>query len=183
MLSKREFLEQWNKSVAEGQDDKSWSDAIGKQFTGAPALFAFADMDYFALTGQIQWTPDAYRTGAVTVPHGFVTDFASVPRLFWSMLPPMGRYGYAAVFHDFAYWEQNVSRAEADALFRDTMIELQVSTWTRHLLYYSVRWFGFPAWRSNAALKHSGEKRQLRMLPTDIKTRWVDWKSRPGVFF
>jgi hypothetical protein len=36
----------------------------------------------------------------ITVPAGFVTDFASVPKLFWNLLPPTGRYGKAAVVHD-----------------------------------------------------------------------------------
>ena len=34
------------------------------------------------------------RTGRrITVPKGFETDFASVPRFFWRLLPPTGNYG------------------------------------------------------------------------------------------
>lgn len=35
------------------------------------------------------------------VPRGFVTDLASVPRLFWMALPPCGNYTPAAVVHDY----------------------------------------------------------------------------------
>lgn len=35
------------------------------------------------------------------VPEGFVSDGASVPRVFWSLFPPVGRYFLAAVLHDY----------------------------------------------------------------------------------
>ena len=51
----------------------------------------------------------------VNVPALFMTDFASVPRLLWAVLPRWGRYGNAAVIHDFCYWAQERTRAEAFA--------------------------------------------------------------------
>lgn len=39
----------------------------------------------------------------IRVPAGFVTDFASIPRAFWVVLPPTGKYGKAAVVHDYLY--------------------------------------------------------------------------------
>ena len=45
-----------------------------------------------------------YGTGAtavtIHVPAGMITDFASVPRPLWNILPPTGGYGEAAVVHD-----------------------------------------------------------------------------------
>ena len=41
----------------------------------------------------------------------FMTDFASIPRPLWSILPQWGRYGNAAVVHDFGYWTQTRPRA------------------------------------------------------------------------
>jgi hypothetical protein len=41
--------------------------------------------------------------GKFTVPRGFQTDFASIPRIFWTILPPVGRYDKAAVIHDAGY--------------------------------------------------------------------------------
>lgn len=37
------------------------------------------------------------------VPKGFVTDFASVPEILQGLIPPTGRYGKAAVIHDYLY--------------------------------------------------------------------------------
>jgi hypothetical protein len=39
----------------------------------------------------------------IIVPVGFVTDFASVPRPFWSFLPPYGPWTRAAIVHDFLW--------------------------------------------------------------------------------
>jgi hypothetical protein len=47
----------------------------------------------------------------ITVPAGFVTDFASTPRAIWAVLPPFGTYQLAAVVHDFLYWDQGCTRA------------------------------------------------------------------------
>ena len=182
MRSKQEFIREWNNWVATSGGGSAETPAGPPQFSGTPALFAFRDMDYFALISPIGWTPAPYKIAEIIVPRGFVTDFASVPRLFWSMFPPIGRYGYAAIFHDFAYWQQTASRDEADKLFHDTMVELAVGTVTRNVLYYSVRLFGFFAWHKNASARASGEKRILCEFPTDIMTRWADWKKRPGAF-
>lgn len=37
----------------------------------------------------------------VIVPAGYLTDGASVPRMLWSLIPPWGKYGQAAVLHDY----------------------------------------------------------------------------------
>lgn len=39
----------------------------------------------------------------IRVPKGFITDFASVPRILHSVLPKTGKYGKAAVLHDYLY--------------------------------------------------------------------------------
>lgn len=53
----------------------------------------------------------------VNVPAGFLTDFASVPRPLWWFIPTWGRYGNAAVIHDFCYWDQRRGRKESDVTF------------------------------------------------------------------
>jgi len=55
------------------------------------------------------WKEFTYHIGSrwsqnkVTVPAGFITDFASIPWVFWTILPSWGRYGKAAVIHDWLY--------------------------------------------------------------------------------
>ena len=63
----------------------------------------------------------------ITAPAGFETDFASVPRLFWRIVPPWGRYSPAAVVHDFLYHTGLVTRAEADRIFLGHFIRTKVA--------------------------------------------------------
>ncbi len=102
--------------------------------------------------------PFRVRIGApvsriIEVPRGFVTDFASVPRFFWRVLPPWGTYSPAAVVHDWLYHTRLVSRAEADRAFLIIMQRLGVSKWKRTVMYWAVRCFGGPAWERNTAWK------------------------------
>lgn len=72
--------------------------------------------------------PFSYRMrhGTVlTVPMGFVTDFASIPMPFRMVLPRSGRYNFAAVLHDYAgrtdaipFFETN---GDADQVMKDGM--------------------------------------------------------------
>jgi hypothetical protein len=70
-----------------------------------------------------------------------VTDFASIQRAFWRVLPPPGKYNRAAVVYDFLYRVATipVTRAEADAVFRDAMEDLGVGWFTRHTMDRAVR--------------------------------------------
>ena len=99
--------------------------------------------EYVATVGTTSWT--------ITVPVGFITDFASIPRALWSILPPTGRYGKAAVIHDFLYIQANATipgtttvllKAMADKIFLDAMTELGVPAWQRYPMYEGVRLFG-----------------------------------------
>lgn len=95
----------------------------------------------------------------VVVPAGFVTDFASTPRILWSVLPPTGRYQLAAVVHDFLYWDQRCTREEADAVFRVAMAESLVDAAKRDLLWKAVRKGGDAAWKTNADDRAAGRPR------------------------
>jgi hypothetical protein len=149
---------------------------------GALHLGRFADRMYF-VTREIGWRPNPGQRGAnVVVPAGFVTELASIPRMFWSAFPPDGPYAYAAVIHDYLYWEQPLQREEADRIFRLAMEDFKIARVTIDTLYGAVRSGGGTAWRSNASLKAAGERRVLRKYPDDPTTRWADWKRMPGVF-
>jgi hypothetical protein len=184
MRTKAEFLREWMQSNSIEPSTKSWKadGPLGKHLSGSPSFYIFVDMDYFGLLSPVEWIPAAYPRDILIVPTGFVTDFASVPRLFWSIFPPIGTYGYAALFHDYVYWEQRTPRADADRVFRDTMKELGVSKLVTFILYRSVRLFGLFAWHNNNKAKQSGEKRVLKRFPPDFKTSWKVWKCEPDVF-
>ena len=95
----------------------------------------------------------------IKVPTGFQTDGASVPRIFWNIVPPMSNYTNAAVLHDYLYVKKGdigtgddldghskkYLRKQADLIFLQAMIELRVSRWKRRTMYRAVRMFG-PRW-------------------------------------
>jgi hypothetical protein len=75
----------------------------------------------------------------------FPTDLASVPRLFWALLPPSGVYERAAVVHDWfcvhlAKGDCIVSARDADGLFRRIAREGGAGLLTRWALWAGVRW-------------------------------------------
>ena len=96
----------------------------------------------------------------INVPMGTYTDFASIPRPLWAFIPKWGKYGNAAVIHDWLYWDQPGSRKEADDIFLQGMDVLEVPKWKRRLIYYAVRWFGCFAWRNNQK-KRGGSAAQV----------------------
>lgn len=79
-----------------------------------------------------------------TVPAGFVTDFASVPRPVVWLIPTYGVYTPAAILHDHLWAaartpEPLLSRADADGLFRRSLRELGVSAPKRWVMWAGVR--------------------------------------------
>lgn len=104
---------------------------------------------------------DLSSNESVRVPKGFITDFASTPRIFWSILPPWGKYGKAAVVHDFLYQFHRITktiggtehtlyigRKEADSIFLEAMKVLGVNAVTRRVMWATVRVFGATAWKN-----------------------------------
>lgn len=82
----------------------------------------------------------------IDVPIGFHTDFASIPRILWAVLPRWGKYGNAAVIHDYLYWVQTRSRLEADNILLEAMVVLEVGFLTRYAIYWGVRLGGWWPW-------------------------------------
>jgi hypothetical protein len=105
--------------------------------------------------------PDAIVDMPITVPAGFVTDFASVPRALWNIYPPWDVYGPAAIVHDWLYFLQEKPRSYADDILREAMNALSVDFVTRQAIYEAVALAGGFAWDENARKKASGFKRMF----------------------
>ena len=86
-----------------------------------------------------------------TVPAGFVTDFASVPRYLPIAFALTGDTAHrAAVIHDWLYTTHQVDRATADAVLREAAISCGVPTWRADLLWEGVRIGGSGPWLAHA---------------------------------
>jgi hypothetical protein len=161
---------------------KQWMEA--KKVDGPLIISRFADPMYF-LMEPISWIPNPDQNAQykrVDAPKGFVSDLASIPRVFWSLLRPDGEYAYAAIIHDYLYWTQTTTREVADHILKFAMQDFAVGSGTVATIFDAVRIGGQSAWEDNAKLRKNGEKRILSQFPKDPTVRWETWKQRKDVF-
>lgn len=129
--------------------------------------------DKYEVIEEFEYYRDNNTDVKIIVPKGFVTDFATVPRIFWSIFPPFGIYTKASVLHDYLIiafktkktWDhvltidskvsiedrsKLVKRCEADAIFKEAMKCIGVPAITRWFLYTSVRFWSIIRYGPNA---------------------------------
>ncbi len=87
----------------------------------------------------------------ITVPVGFITDLASVPKILWSILPPHGKWAKAAIIHDYLYSVHNnfKTRTQSDKVFLEGMKVLEVPYIKRILMYLAVRLCGSSSFKGS----------------------------------
>ncbi len=88
----------------------------------------------------------------VTIPKGFITDFASSPRITWVFFPPDGRYTQAAVLHDYLIKTKQYSRDKTNKIFLEAMEVLGVPMWKRLIMYWSVQVWTYVFWKKYTAM-------------------------------
>ncbi|MGJ8724980.1 MAG: DUF1353 domain-containing protein [Roseibacillus sp.] len=141
-------------------------------------LTPFADGEHWVVEAPLVY--ERASNGEVyEVPEGFVTDFASIPRPLWPIYPKTGRYQLAAVVHDYLYWDQSLTRKQADDVFLEGMKESEVPKKDRFIIYQAVRKGGEKAWKNNAAQKAAGKPRIIPDEHRDIpaNTEWAEYRE------
>lgn len=94
-------------------------------------------------------SPIHYTTDAgilIEVPVGFITDFASVPRIVRPWISEWGKHGIGSIIHDYLYTSKEMSRYDADTVFREIMNKHEVSYVKINLIYLAIRLFGGSRW-------------------------------------
>ena len=130
--------------------------------------FAYVAKDYVVYWKGMPGLPDSL----MTVHRGFITDFASVPRFLWGVVPPHF-YPHASVLHDWLYsiqWKD--SRALCDLAFRTALIQLGARPFHWLACYYGVRLGGGFFWKakdlSDVEAWRRGPRRDLQ-FPGDVR--------------
>lgn len=115
--------------------------------------------DYWKVNNGFRYYVKSMESGIyVDVPHGFLTDGASIPRFLWGLLPPWGAYGQAAVLHDWLCEHLQVTklidgvptlvdidRKECDRILYEAMEVLAVESWKRFTIRSGVDLYRFVA--------------------------------------
>lgn len=117
-------------------------------FTDELTVTELPDWKIWRLETDLVYEVGAEGSGKViTVPKGFITDGASVPRALWALFPSWGTYSRAAVVHDMLCHDLNrgtphalaPTRKDADTIFLEAMKVCGTNWFTRTVLYVGVR--------------------------------------------
>jgi hypothetical protein len=121
-----------------------------------------------------------------TVPEGFWTDFASVPRLLWSLISPYD-LGVGPIPHDFGYRTRQRDRKYWDDVFAACMLKDKISRWRRAAAYQAVRLFGGAFWSSGKSMTtltafQAKQLCTLQVSPATARTTFIPAASRLACF-
>lgn len=116
------FLTELQVKPATGKDDGQWQ--------------LLADLVYQSDVAEMTFT----------VPAGFITNFASVPRIPIVYELAGDTASDAATVHDYLYSTHVVPRSVADAVLREASGVTDVPDWRRQLMWAGVRAFGWLYW-------------------------------------
>ena len=98
----------------------------------------------YVLVRPLTWKLSNNKT--ISVPVGFTTDLASVPRGFRWLITGHSHTRKPAVVHDYLYAKGYTTRKEADLLFRKGMRDTNTPAWKREAAYLGVRVGGWVSW-------------------------------------
>jgi len=107
-----------------------------------------SDGPWWKLTDRLRYQ-SSYLGETICVPNGFVTDFASVPRvpvLYWLW---GSRADRPSVIHDYLYRMAEVSRSDADYVFYESMRADGCATWKAYPMYVGVWAGGWASYGNN----------------------------------
>ena len=112
-------------------------------FTSEPDLLILPEPDYWAIRAPLTWEAPDFN---ITIPAGFITDLASIPRILRNVLDVDGRSRCPAILHDFLYSCQRTTRSFADEQLRLALIAYGDTPAAARLYWLGVRIGGWVPW-------------------------------------
>jgi hypothetical protein len=118
-----------------------------KQFKGDVILEELGN-DSWRLQDDFSYEDDHIK---VIIKSDFITDGASIPKLFWSIVgnPLENDLLKPAIIHDGLYTLMQLKRLECDKLLREMLLFNGTSKVKSYLIYYIVRLFGGSHWKKD----------------------------------
>lgn len=108
------------------------------------------DGNMFELTSPLIYNQN--QPTQVTVPIGFLTDFASIPRVVKILFTGKEINNPASVVHDYLYTHhfyddgQKITREQADNILHDIMTLTNSPKFSTKVIHFFVRLFGGSHW-------------------------------------
>ena len=147
-----------------------------------PFLHGFSDGVNWMLRSPLVHHFGTNTSAVIIVPRGFVSDLASMPEALQILRgrgPSSRRYVIASLVHDYLYWRQDCTRAQADNIMMKAMLEEGVSGIERRLVYEGVRRFGQAAWDGNRRARQEGLIRTVAAPNDEIPptATWAEYRE------
>jgi hypothetical protein len=100
----------------------------------------------------------------VIVKSDFITDGASIPKMFWSIVgnPLSDNLLKPAIIHDGLYTLMQLSRSTCDKLLKEMLLFNETSKVKAYIIYYAVRYFGGSHWKKDT-------KNMVKFVQVNIK--------------
>lgn len=137
--------------------------------------------DYWVVKkGFVYYLGDVYNT-YVTVPQGYLSDGASVPRMFWNIIPPWGDYGQACVLHDYLCQypyiykgteKIELTRHQVNKIMLDSMQLLNVKLSKRYIMFFAVELYRL-VWKDFARKNYMKEKVEIELV--EHYNKYQEW--------
>jgi hypothetical protein len=120
-----------------------------KQFNG-DVILEELDNGSWELQDNFSYEDDYIQ---VTIKSNFITDGASIPKVFWSVVgnPLENDLLKPAIIHDGLYTLMQLKRLECDKLFKDMLLFNGTSKMKAYFIYYAVRLFGGAYWKKDTS--------------------------------
>jgi hypothetical protein len=122
--------------------------------------------------------------GTFTIPKGFLSDGATIPKLFWNLLSDTDpNIFYPSLAHDFGYSTHGnigpriVTKDQVDQMLREQMKAVGAPAWQYDQVYWAVHWFG--GFASTARLV--GIKQGWNETTHPAKLRNTEYNFKPQV--
>jgi hypothetical protein len=108
------------------------------RFISIPPLDIGSEPEQWVLTDECVYESDIFPR-LITVPEGFETDLASIPRVFRFLIVKNGKHRAAAIIHDWlCRLGLEFQRSLADKMFLEAMKVCKVPKWRRYPMYWAV---------------------------------------------
>lgn len=93
---------------------------------------------------------------SLTIPKDFLSDGASVPRLFWRLIPKYGSWLRGAIVHDYLYRTGILTKDQSDAVLWELAAADGTPWWQCFVIEAGLWLGGKPQWNKYARMRESG---------------------------